>query len=351
MIRWFATKRCAPIGVDLGRRSVKLVQFNADHSRLIDAARWELPLLDDEETANGKLRQQWCEAVRHARSGRRFRGREAVVCLGQQQLFLQNIRVPKTDREQTSVLVQQEIASRLPFSVAEAEIRFIEAADVRQGENIVREVIVMACHRPALEDYVQLVESLGLLPVAVEVEPIALARCYTRQFRRDNDRDQRTIYVHIGYSRTAVLIAQGQQILFFKYLDECGRQLDEAVAKHLNMKLHEATALRKHNGDRRADQQDPVVARNIAEATRPVVDRLCGELAKCIRYHSVTFRGQPIVRLLLGGGEATPQLLEALAQRVNMKCELSDPLRGYMTAIEIGRKGVWDIAAGLALRN
>ena len=33
----------------------------------------------------------------------------------------------------------------------------------------------------------------------------------------------------------------------------------------------DAAALRRHNGDRRADQRDPEVTRTIAEATRPVL--------------------------------------------------------------------------------
>ena len=70
-----------------------------------------------------------------------------------------------------------------------------------------------------------------------------------------------------------------------------------------------------------------------------------------MRYHSVTFRGQPIVRLVLGGGEATPQLLETLGKQLDLKCELSDPFRSFPTVPNLGRKGQWDVAAGLAMRD
>ena len=39
MISLLTKQRYGPIGVDIGSRSVKLVQFSADHSRLLDAAR------------------------------------------------------------------------------------------------------------------------------------------------------------------------------------------------------------------------------------------------------------------------------------------------------------------------
>src|SRR6185503_637383 len=121
------------------------------------------------------------------------------------------------------------------------------------------------------------------------------------------------------------LIAQGDDLLFVKYIDIGGQHFDLAIARHLKMDLQEAISLRKHNGDRRAEMQDPEVSRSIAEATRPVVERLGGELAMCVRYHSVTFRGQPLVRLVLSGGEATQQLLESLSKQLDLKSELSDP--------------------------
>lgn len=350
MISWLGKHRCGPIGIDLGARSLKLVQFSADRKQLIDACRWELPAIQPNMTFEQHV-ARWSEGLQKALDGRAFRGRDVVVCLGDRQLFLQNVRVPREMGAQMHRLVAQEAAGRLPFAVDEAELRFVEAADVRQGDATLREVIVFACQRTALQQTLQLVENAKLAPVAVDVEPAALARCYATQFRRDDDKNERSLIVHLGYSRTAAVIAQGSEMLFVKYIDLGGAQLDAAIARHLKMDAGEATLLRKHNGDRRAEQQDPEVARSVAEASRPVIERLGGELSMCVRYHSVTFRGQPLARMVLGGGEATPQLLEALARHLDLKGEMSDPFRAFPTAPNLGRRGQWDVAAGLALRE
>ena len=89
----------------------------------------------------------------------------------------------------------------------------------------------------------------------------------------------------------------------------------------------DAAALRRHNGDRRADQRDPEIARSIAEAIRPVLERLAQEMSLCLRYYSVTFRGQPLAQVVLGGGEASPSLVEWFAARIDLPCELGNPLR------------------------
>ncbi|HEY2882726.1 MAG TPA: pilus assembly protein PilM [Pirellulales bacterium] len=396
------TKRATgPIGVDIGSRSVKLLQFNADRTRVVDAARRELPPLgvrhvdqmDEtrrmEKVAGGKAFQsenarsaeaksarqaenqtvgqtaavqdnaemaKWytalTEAIRAIREGGNFRGREAVVCLGARELLVQNLRLPKAATPgEMEGLVHQEAAGRMPFPHDEAEIRFLEAADVRQGDSVKREVILLACHRPPLERMLAAIEAGGLKTTAVDVEPLALLRCYGWQFRRDEDRHQRAMFIHMGAESAAVVIAHGREPLFIKYIDVGGRHMDEAVAAHLKMELPAATALRRHNGDRRSDQQDPEIAKSVAEASRSVLERLTTELAMCVRYHSVTFRGQPLARMVIGGGEASTALAEELSTRLDLKCELGDPLRNFELAIQTGRRGQWDLAVGMALRT
>ena len=115
--------------------------------------------------------------------------------------------------------------------------------------------------------------------------------------------------------------------------------------------ISDASALRRHNGDRRSDRQDSEIARSVSEATRPLVERLANELSKCVRYHSVTFRGSPLTRLVLSGGEATQQLLDLLSKRLGLQADLSDSLRMYPTRASNSRQGQWDVAIGLALKQ
>src|SRR3954463_8685690 len=281
MVRWIPRRRYSPIGIDIGARSIKLVQLTGDRSRLIEAARVELPPLAENATTEEQT-QRLADGLRRGLKDRDFRGRDAVCCLGDRQLFLQSLRVAKQTGPQLDRLVAQEAAGRVPFGLDEAELRYLEAADIRQGDQTLREVIVFAVQRSVLQQALGVIEHAKLKPVAVDVEPAALVRSYAAQFRRDNDRQARALLVHIGYSRTAAMIAQTDELLFVKYIDVGGLQFDLAVSRHLKMDLHEAIALRKHNGDRRTELQDPEVARSVSEALRPVMERLTSELAMCV---------------------------------------------------------------------
>ncbi|NLS94381.1 MAG: pilus assembly protein PilM [Planctomycetaceae bacterium] len=349
MTNWFAKYRSSPIGIDIGSRSVKLMQFDREGCRVREAARWDLPA--GRPTDVEERDAQVVQAIQRAREGRNFRGREAVFCLRAGDLFVQNLRVPKAEGAELARLVHGEAAGRMPFPGEEAELRFLEAADVRHGDAVRREVIVMACHRPAVTRILAIAGQLGLTPTAIDIEPSALLRCYGRQFRRAEDHERRIVLVNVGASNTVVLIAQGQAPMFVKYLDVGGRHLDEAVARNLRMSLADATALRRHNGDRRADQRDEEITGGISESIRPVLERLVNELGMCVRYHSVTFRGQSISKVILGGGEACETVAEWIAERLDLPCELGEPLRDIEAPRLGGRSSQWDIAAGLALRS
>ena len=156
-----------------------------------------------------------------------------------------------------------------------------------------------------------------------------MLRCYARQLRREGDLERRLMFVNVGASNTMALIARGTDTMFIKYINVGGRHLDEAVARHLKLSLGDAAALRRHNADRPPPERDPEIARGIGDAVRPVLERLAQQLGLCLRYYSVTFRGQPPERLVLGGGEATETLAEWLSARLELPCEAGDPLRPF----------------------
>lgn len=348
MVDWFKKKRCGAIGVDIGSRTVRLVQLDPGNGRLVEAVRWDISHDPDEGPVED---DKIVETIRRARDGRRFRGRDAVICLDGGQLFVQNVRVPKGTPEDLQKLAYQEAAGRITYPINEAEVRFLNAGETRVGETRSRELILMACHRVELNRQLDLVTRAGLRPVAVDIEPAALLRCYVRQSRREEDRGKRIMFVHMGTRWSTVVIGEKQHALFVKYLNIGGLHLDAAVSSHLGIGRSEAAALRLRQGERRADSRDPEVDQSIHESIQPTLDRLASELAMCLRYHGVAFRGRSVAQVVVGGSEATAELVTSLHEQLHMPCELCDPLRDYENGTVTGRCSQWDVATGLALRN
>ena len=93
MVAWLSRQRSGPIGVDIGSRSVKLLQLDAARTCVCEAARCDLPA---EPAANPHCRdERLVEAIRHAREGRGFRGRDAVLCLALKICSCRTFEFPK----------------------------------------------------------------------------------------------------------------------------------------------------------------------------------------------------------------------------------------------------------------
>ena len=344
--------RICPIGLQLGPRSAMLVQLsgNPGEQEVFQMAQGEMPF--DEHASSEVQDREIAAALRKLIADHHFRGHSVVSCLGSQELFVQNVRLPKLPPEEIDKVVRWEAEERLPYPLAEAEIRHLIAAEVRQDANIKQEVILLACHQGIIKRHVALLESAGLVPAAIDVEPCAILRCL--QAGEIQGKEHRAAYIHLGERSTTVIFAEGEQILFLKYISSGGHHLDLAVARHLNLPLPEAAKMRAVvSGSQTLDNNDEV-HRSIIEAIQAPLEAMSTEVGLCLRYYKVTFRGRPIEKFIIIGEEASPWMAEFLSSRVGGHCEIGDPfgcLGPGSRAREIDRPGRWATAVGLSLKE
>lgn len=282
---------------------------------------------------------------------RRFRGRNVVLCLQGDDLFVQNARITKKPYESLDAMIYQEAEGRLPAPLDEMDLRFIEAGDVRQGNSIKSEVVLLASRKDRIAWLIDATEEAGLHPVAFDAEPTALLRAYSRLYRRDEDLEQSIMLVRIGYRKTIVVITGEENPLFVKHIDVGEIDFDMAVSDYLAIPLDEAVALRNCREDRRSNRRDPDVMRCLAEAVRPILDSFSHDLNMCVRYHSITFRRHPLTELILTGPGVDDSLVQWLSVHMNIPCNLGNPLRGLTGNRQTVEESHWDLAVGLALRG
>lgn len=338
-----------PIGVDIGNRSIKLVQLSADGTTLVEAVRWDGLEASSAGPDDGESVKETAAALRQALSKGRFHGRRAVFCLSAADLMTQNVRVADGGKESLAASVADECAGRLGLSQETAEIRYLDVGPVRQGETVRREVIVLATRRNLTERLLRIADAVGLDLCGIDAEPLALLRCRLRQFRREEDRHEPKMFVNLGYRLTQMMIVRDHQPAFIKNVAVAGKELDAAVCQSLQLRPEVGHGLRRNYGDRRASHRDPEVMRSVQQAVRPLLERLAGEIAMAVRYFSVTFRGEPPAAVILGGSEADDLARDLLQQQLHTAVEFSDPLRAFEVRCRISRPRQWETAIGLAL--
>jgi len=350
------------MGVDIGHDSVKILQFEVRNQSLVvhASARRMLDFAGPGATAPNPtelISPQAAQAIRELLQGGNFAGRAAVVALPRQIVHVKNLRLPPMPPAELASVIHFEAREAFPFDTQEAHVDFLVAGEIRQGTDIRQEVVVLATRNADVDRFVEQIHKTGLVLDSLDVEPCALYRTLDRFVRRREDETEVHVLVDVGTRCTQVLIGKGRDISFFKAIEIGGADFNAAVSRKLAIRYDEARALRHRLWDQNDGDRPDTVRLAVLDATRSVIENLAKEVSLCLRYHSVTFRGQRPIRVRLSGGEGgDPQLLGILHSNLSIPVEASRPLFNADSAAMRGfdrRKpsGDWTVAMGLGIKR
>ena len=358
-----------PIGVDLGTQHVRLLQLaGGDRPRVVAAAQRALPT--DKPLTGEAYHEAVGEALKAMLDRGGFRGRGVISALPAHVMHFKNLRLPKMPPQELAQAVEWEAAERLQLGDTNVEVRYFDAGEVRQGDEVREEVILMAAPTAFTEAHVNTLQRCGLKPIAFDVAPAALARCVGDASDASNLDAPGHVVVDVGYTSSKVLIVRRGRVLFFKLIDVGGQKLDDMVAEQLGLSRAEAAETRHRQLDAQANEDNgghealfgagrgEEVQRAMYEAMRPAMADLAREVSLCLRYYSVTFRGERPGHIALTGGEAhQPALSALLAEGTGVEVSALDPLAdvalgSWGSVVDAGAgRAAWTVAAGMARRR
>jgi type IV pilus assembly protein PilM len=351
-----------PIGLDIGSDSVKMLQVETIGQTLSVVAASRQPIPPGARENPQTHLAVAADLIRQMFRNGRFTGRRVVVALPRDLLHVKNLRMPLIPPQELASAVKFEARNIFPFDTDAANVQILPAGEVRQGIDVRQEVIVLAAQHGEVDRFVEVIHRTGAAVEAIDIEACALYRSQERFMRRREDEQEVHVIVDIGLSRSQVVIGKGRDISFMKPIEIGSQQLHEAVSRKLGITADEARGLRRRlieaaPGPASPDalKKDPV-RQAVFDATRSIMEDLGKEIALCLRYYSVTFRGQRPNKLkLLGGEAADPLLLGVLNGALGAAVEAGRPLYSVDTsrmepADRMGFMSEWGTAFGLSLK-
>ncbi len=413
MIDWkFKICGVCPIGLDIGHSSVKMIQLEVKggYRNVIAAAKTDIdPGLNGDKEAR---RSFVVSAVKRMLADGGFRGRNVVSCLSNDSLRISNLRLGRTDTERIEQAVKKEMQPRFGLDPDKDVVDYIVAGDVRHGDEIRSELILLAADSETVKDHIDMLAEAGLRPVAVDTIPCALFRAFERSLQRQEDKKQTTVFVDVGSRFTTVVFGRAGQISFIKQVPIGGERFNQEVAAKLGVDISGAQTLRrtlraerlavagsrgltcdKTDGDNQTQQEqdgapelalpqvrtedsfgvdlensrpfdgirqrlDTSTRQAVVDAVSAVAEELAKEISLCFRYYTVTFRGKRVERAVFAGGGAYEDiLLNVLRRQLTVEIEVAQPLKGFdLMNVDFGgdRRGLlyeWAVAVGLSLKG
>jgi type IV pilus assembly protein PilM len=413
MIDWkFKTRGVCPIGLDIGHSSIKMIQLavSGGYRSVVAAAKTDIDLgLNGDKEAR---RSFVVSAVKRMLADGGFRGRNVVSCLSNDSLRISNLRLVRTDTERIEQAVKKEMQPRFGLDPDKDIVNYIVAGDVRHGDEIRSELILLAADSEMVKDHIDMLTEAGLRLVAVDAIPCALFRGFERLLQRQEDKEQTAVFVDVGSQFTTVVFGRAGEISFIKQVPIGGERFNQEVAAKLGVDISGAQTLRKAlraersavagswgltcdktDADNQPQQEqdgEPVPAlpqvrgedsfgvdsensrpldgvkqrldistrQAVVDAVSVVAEELAKEISLCFRYYTVTFRGKRVERAVFAGGGAYEDiLLNVLRRQLTVEIELAQPLRGFdLMNVDFGgdRRGLlyeWAVAVGLSLKG
>ena len=229
-----------------------------------------------------------------------------------------------------------------------------------QDQETKLELILMAVERETVNQFIQIAETAKLEVIGLTPEPKAIVDCFRGIFKPKTESVPTSMYIDIGFCGTRIIVANGGQILFVRFIPIGGDQFNYAASVALKVPVHEARSRRMELAEMQETDpksgsvidpiSDPMTAKRMAErgvieeACRDPLARLITELELCRRYHEATFPNRPIDRVVFVGGESMQRsLCQKIAKAVGIAAQLGDPM------VRLGRTSQISPQSGLDL--
>ena len=342
-----------PIGLDLGAAAPRAMQVRHGpdaNRRMIEVAA---------EPGDDLARRAGRAAQAMRRAG--FVGREVVVGLPSSVTRMHVARMPAGLGEHAASAVAWEASQRNEIPNERIVADAVPTGAPSQHGDGKEEQLVVAADADEVEHAMNALIEQGFEPIAAEPRFVSVARAASRRARRDADAGNVRAVLHVEQQGSIILVLRGDRIAFCREIPVGGETLDHAVASRLSVPVEAAAALRAHRiaaARGAAPAVDGVADEAALAATRATLDGLAGEVALCLRYYGVTFRGGQPGRVVLsgphGGEPRLAQLVEETtrAEVVGIEQELPKVAVESMRAVAADADiSPWIAVFGLACRE
>lgn len=321
MLNWFG-KHVYPIGVDLGNGFLRMAQIGFNGNGLYLHAAGIVARPQDIEPQSPAWQRWAIDAIKNLLRTSDFKGKSVITALASEDLFIEQMKVPRNAAAKLDEAVLPRIQKKLPFALEEGMIHCIP---VEFGANKTAEtdVIVIAAERRKIDRHLAIYENAGLDVVEMSIWPTALINSYHRFFcRRKTDQSRVVILLDVGSHSCNVVIGCGGELLFARLIP--------TGYVHLSQ-----------------DQ---------------TIQRLVAEIDSCCRYFESVAGKFPIEQILLLVGkninkDLCDKIVE-LAQKMQIPAQIGDVLSAIQTRREVAemvdRRNSnvdWAVAFGLSLEG
>lgn len=321
-------------GLDISGTSVKVVELKHGPSKpqLVAYGGMVLPAGSMQSDSEVDL-QNVANAIKQVVKKAKIQATQCVVALPGSGVFTSIISLPNMPKSELADSIKWQAKQYVPSPLEEVILDWHVVGEVdsqakpggrpaagqppaavTQKKEI--EVMLIAAPIALVKKYVKIITDAGFKPLALEIEPLSLARSVVGM---QNDP---VVVLDIGQAGSEISIVENGVIRLNRNTTAGGGALTRAISQSLGIDANRAEQFKRDFGLR-----EDKLEGQIPKAVKPVLDTLIAEIRRSLEF----YRGQAhthgeIREMVVEGGTARmPELLSLLSGTFGVEAKIGDP--------------------------
>ncbi len=340
------------IGIDISSSAVKCLELSrsGNHYRVERYAVEPLPQNAVVENAITDV-EQVGRAVDRAvkRSGSKVK--HVAVAVSASHVITKTITMPSGMKESDlEHQIELEADHYIPYPLEEVNLDFevIGPSETNANED---DVVIAACRKEIVDDYVAVVESPGLVPQVIDVDAFAMEAAYSLIARHmpGGGMEKTIAILDFGATTTHMNVMRNNRSIYTRDHTFGGRQLTEEIQRRYGLSYEEAGLAKKVGGLPDNYQNDIL---------QPFMEAMCQETMRALQFFYSSTPHNTVDQILLAGGCAQiPGVDELIANRVGVQSAVTNPFSSMSLSSRVKPQQLSAdasslmVACGLAMRS
>lgn len=297
----------AYFGLDVGSSSVKITQSTVMGSKSFTVLACGLAVnpAGSVDFTNSEVTTKLGPVIKKLLSDSKIYDKRVVASVSENRVYSRILTMPTMSEAELSSAIKWEAEQFVPIPVAEVELDFSiidDNVDTADGKKML--VYLVAAPKKYLQSMVDFLIGIGLEPIAIESEMVAVSRSLTFASNPTT-----SLIVHMGAMSTVLAIVDGSSLSFSYVVDSGGVSLTRALSQSLSLPLPQAEEYKRIYG-----LDDSQMEGKVRGGLLIVLDTVVAEMRKAMEYH-LTSRKSRVSRIVLsGGGAYLPEFGSHLSQ-------------------------------------
>jgi type IV pilus assembly protein PilM len=290
----FLAKQKLTVGLDIGSHSVKICEFEeaGKKRKLMSLGTAQLPVGAVED---GELRDPEAvgAVIKTLIKNLGIKSKKVAISISGYSVIMKKINLAVMTEEELQHHIQAEAEQYIPFDIDEVYIDFQDLKTNKEDEERT-DVMLVAAKKEVVNKYMDMLESIGLKVVVVDVDAFALENSYELSMGQDEN----VILVDIGSSKMNINIISEGASVFARDVFLGSRQLTEQIQVKLDVSFEEAEDL-KICAQNPGDQLPQLEETFASSCTQWIL-----EIKKALDFYNSNYPEDPIDKMVLSGGGA-----------------------------------------------